>query len=375
MCARLTLRVHNRGSSRSGVATVAALWLVACAAAGLCLLLGTPPAHVGSRAPQAVLLPSAGPSPAGISGARFCPIEAVRVGQRVVSGAGTAAESTPTTVDPASWKLLKLRAVNRWPDGTIDDTEVQTLQPPAWIAEHHARVGALVPIPVDLRETGLPDGAAEVVAVEPCPPIRDGPGRVVLTAVNHLNNFCFRLTLRDAAGRTDTIEPTGWHKFLSRDRGWVCASQVTAGEQLLGLGGTLTVLNLVPEPGVRRVYNLTVEGSHIYCVGEFAALAHNTSAPPNPGDRVPRATSGSQPVEPDPAAEGTAHTRIGTEPGDPQGRYPHGPYRQGYTFDENGNLIGRTDVTDHGRPWNHDVPHFHPWQGPNGGWGPPQPIP
>jgi hypothetical protein len=89
---------------------------------------------------------------------------------------------------------------------------------------------------------------------------------------------------------------------------------------------------------------------------------------------VPRATRGSQPVEPDPAAEGNPHTRIGTQPGDPDGRYPHGPYRQGFTFDENGELTGRTDVTDHGRPWNHDNPHFHPWGGPNGGWGPGQPM-
>ena len=36
---------------------------------------------------------------------------------------------------------------------------------------------------------------------------------------------------------------------------------------------------------------------------------------------------------------------------------------------------GRTDVTDHGMPSEHPYnPHFHPWNGPNDGWGDGQPI-
>ncbi len=61
---------------------------------------------------------------------------------------------------------------------------------------------------------------------------------------------------------------------------------------------------------------------------------------------------------PDPNAEG-AHTTIGKRKG------RNGNYTQGATFDENGNFTGRTDVTDHGRPSNHDSPHFHPATGTN----------
>ncbi len=46
---------------------------------------------------------------------------------------------------------------------------------------------------------------------------------------------------------------------------------------------------------------------------------------------------------PDSAAEGSAHTTIGSRESD------RGPYTQGATFDQEGKFRGRTDVTDHGR--------------------------
>lgn len=76
----------------------------------------------------------------------------------------------------------------RWADGTVDDVNVRTLQPPEWLEAFDARVGAEVPLPLDLVEMGLPaDLTAKVLSIEPCPPIDDGPGRVVLTTVKHLN--------------------------------------------------------------------------------------------------------------------------------------------------------------------------------------------
>jgi hypothetical protein len=37
----------------------------------------------------------------------------------------------------------------------------------------------------------------------------------------------------------------------------------------------LRVESVAPLPGIHRVYNLTVEGEHVYYVGEYYALAHN----------------------------------------------------------------------------------------------------
>jgi len=71
---------------------------------------------------------------------------------------------------------------------------------------------------------------------------------------------------------------------------------------------------------------------------------------------------------PDPAAEGSAHTTLGTR----EGR--RGAYTQGATFDDEGNFTGRTDVTDHGRN-DHFKPHWHPANSPNSVKRGPHPIP
>ena len=71
---------------------------------------------------------------------------------------------------------------------------------------------------------------------------------------------------------------------------------------------------------------------------------------------------------PDPQAEGTPHTTIGTRDA------KYGPYTQGATFDEKGEFKERIDVTAHGR-YDHPNPHFHLATSPNGADSPAQPIP
>ena len=181
------------------------------------------------------------------------------------------------TVDPATWRLLRLRAEDRWPDGTLDVVEVETLQPAEWVAAKKAAVGATVPLPLDLLEMGLPETLqARVVANEPCPPIPSGSGAVVLTTVNHLNPNVFELALSDDHGKRETIRPTGLHKFYSGDRRcWVNTQEVKEGERLRSIDGWLTVASLRRLPGVQRVYNMTVAGEHVYHVSTLGLLSHN----------------------------------------------------------------------------------------------------
>jgi len=206
-------------------------------------------------------------------------IEDLRVGQRVVTNESNAASQEPvgTVVDTATWRKLVLRAEWRWQDGTLDDVNVETLQPPDWIAAQRAEVGATVPLPLDLVEMGLPaDLTAEVLAVEPCPPIASGHGRVVLTTVNHLNPYVLELEFADGHGRTERVRPTGFHKFYSASRkDWISAENLRPGEELCGMAGRLGVVSLRAVPGVHRVYNMTVEDEHVYRVSEFGVLVHN----------------------------------------------------------------------------------------------------
>ena len=181
-------------------------------------------------------------------------------------------------------------AETHWANGTRDNINIETLQPPEWIGEHDVRIGASIALPLDLVEMGLPtDLHATVIAVEHCPEIDTGPGRVVLTTVNHLNKYVFELSVADAAGHTETIHPTGFHKFYSDSKSdWVSAAELRKGEQLRGVNGALTVLSLAAIPGVHRVHNMMVEDEHVYRLSLFGALVHNANCVPTPRSAAPK---------------------------------------------------------------------------------------
>jgi hypothetical protein len=206
------------------------------------------------------------------------PIETIHVGQRVISQ--TVGAFGETQVDPRTWRLLRLRAEYRWPDGTDDPVEIETLQPRDWIERNGARVGADVPMPFALVEIGLPaDMRGKVIANEPCPPIESGQGRVVLATTTQLNAHVVELTVADEHGQQEPVRATANHPFYSADRSqWVAAGELREGEHLQGIQGRLTLLRSERLPGIHRVYNMTVEEDHVYRVSLLGALVHNTSA-------------------------------------------------------------------------------------------------
>lgn len=206
-------------------------------------------------------------------------IEHIHVGQRVVTPNAVPGVDMPTAVDPATWKLLELSIDIPPHDGApADFAEIQTLQSPTWIAENRAIPGASVQPPLDLREMGMEQAEAQIVAINPCPPIDRGPGRVVLTTINHLNQFVFDLAVEDAGNHQETIGVSGWHKLYSESRQeWVSASSLTPGETLQGHDGPVTVESLRRRPGNFRVYNITVEGEHVFYASSLDVLSHNNN--------------------------------------------------------------------------------------------------
>ena len=111
--------------------------------------------------------------------------------------------------------------------------------------------GALVPFPLDLQEMGLPsDLVARVQSNDPCPALEQGPGRLVLSTVNHLNNDVWEVEVVDQHGRAQTIRPTGSHKVYSTSRGaWVSTKSLRQGEQLDGVFGAAAVRTVAHVPG------------------------------------------------------------------------------------------------------------------------------
>jgi hypothetical protein len=211
------------------------------------------------------------------------PIELLRVGQRVLTDAKQG-QAHETAVDPRTWRRLRLEVIEMWADGTHDDIHVETLQPPEWVREHGAEIGASVPLPLDLVEMGLPDHLrGNVIANDPCPKLQRGPGRVILTTVNHLNPDVLELSLRARDGTSDTLRPTAFHKFYSDTRGlWLSAADIHEGETLQGVTGSVTVARIHQIAGVHRVYNMTVEGEHVYRVARLGVLVHNNGCAAGP---------------------------------------------------------------------------------------------
>jgi hypothetical protein len=211
-------------------------------------------------------------------------IQDIQVGQRVATDGGVAnsadghtATSDPnaTEVDPATWRLVTITAAN-------GDWQVQTLVPLSWIEAHHLDQGSQLDLSevVDLAEMGVPDGlVGTVVSVAACPTIAAGDGRVVTTTVSHSNDDVYQLTLQNDSGRTDTMGVTAYHRVYTEDRGWVDASDLALGELVRGDHGDVTVTGLVRDPGSFTVYNITVEGDHVYYVGDLTALVHNDCGP------------------------------------------------------------------------------------------------
>ena len=218
------------------------------------------------------------------SGPKHVAIEQIRVGQRVLTN-GPFGEDAPsqTSVDPLTWRHLRLETVAFSRDGTRDVIEVETLQPPEWIARHGAQVGAVVPLPVDAVEMGFAnDLRGTVLSNEECPRLQRGGGRIVQMTVNHLNRNVMELSLQSQDGRKEKLRPTAFHKFYSESRSaWIPAEDLRDGERLRGSSGVVTVTRLTRIPGIHRVYNMTVEAEHVYRVSSLGVLVHNNGCHPD----------------------------------------------------------------------------------------------
>jgi hypothetical protein len=114
-----------------------------------------------------------------------------------------------------------------------------------------------------------------VLSVEPAPAPRPGRGRLVTGTFAHAATNVVDVTI---AGLTTPIGCTANHPFWSHDRQtFVAAGELKAGEQLRTADGGLTsVVSVAPRSGAERVYNLEVDGEHVYYVSADGVLVHNS---------------------------------------------------------------------------------------------------
>jgi hypothetical protein len=175
----------------------------------------------------------------------------------------------PTAVDPAGWRLVRLRTAK--PAGSDNLVDIELLRPLEWLRENGVAAGGTMQFVLPELEL---DGPAEVLAVEACPPPERGRGRVVTGTFTTAR--CEVLELR-LAGQADALEPTPPHRFFSEDRqDWIAARDLRPGERLRTASGQVAAVESIRlKPGQHRVYNLEVEQEHQFFVGEAGVLVHN----------------------------------------------------------------------------------------------------
>ncbi|MFN6103039.1 MAG: polymorphic toxin-type HINT domain-containing protein, partial [Planctomycetaceae bacterium] len=236
---------------------------------------------------------------------RTKPIGEIRTGERVLAANPQVdhAVVTASEIDPATWRNIRLR-MQKPHGGTLD---IVLLRPLAWLAEQvdefeqltradsnasalgHA-VGrrqnhAGVQLDSDVGQDScwihlaLPElgavGPAEVLAIEPCPPLASGPGRTVTGTFAHAAADVLDLEIE---GLDTPLGCTANHPFWSADRhDFVPAGALTIGEHLRTESGTLRqVTRITPRRGPPvAVFNLEVDAEHVYYVSTAGVLVHN----------------------------------------------------------------------------------------------------
>ena len=115
--------------------------------------------------------------------------------------------------------------------------EIVTLKSPEWLAETGAKPG--VWIPYDLPEMGI-EGPAKVLSIGPCPAIKPGLGRVVLSTYHRFANNVMEMHVEGDDGSGEVVEVTANHPVFSVDRGeWVEVGEldVHRGVEVPGVAG------------------------------------------------------------------------------------------------------------------------------------------
>ncbi len=168
--------------------------------------------------------------------------------------------------DSKTWRTIAVEQIK--PSGKR--LYATLLRPLAWIEEELDPEANTIEL--DLPELGA-EGTARVLRIGPCPPIASGPGRVVTATFQHEPDG----ELLTVVVGGDEIGCTANHPFWSEDRQeFVAAGQLRRGKRVrTRLEEVAAVVAIKPRPPTAWVYNLEIQGEHVYEVGLSGVLVHN----------------------------------------------------------------------------------------------------
>jgi len=201
------------------------------------------------------------------------PIEDVPLGARVPTKNPRPWEYDDSLPEPdeVSWSKVAITVERK--DGQIVDAEL--LRPTSWIETNGLYEGTRLPMQIDELQI---DGIAHVTSVESCPPISSGEGSVVTARfITRQVDEVATIEVIGPDGQIESLTGTKIHPIWSVDRqDWVPLAELREGETLQASAGIATVISVTLASCTQPVYNIEVHGEHVYQVGEFQLLVHNT---------------------------------------------------------------------------------------------------
>ncbi len=203
------------------------------------------------------------------SGPRTKPIGEVQLGERTNAHnpKGDYDDRFGIDVDPATWRQIHLRA-EKEPGGSC---WIELLRPLWWLELNQAKVGGRIHI--SIPECGVNDDAL-VLSIGPCPPISPGKGPIITGKFTHDAAQVINIYIE---GQAKPIGSTPNHRFWSVDRQhFIRVDELKPGETLQASGHTAKFVKSVARNNLERVYNLEIQGEHVYRVGGLGVLVHNT---------------------------------------------------------------------------------------------------
>jgi len=141
----------------------------------------------------------------------------------------------------------------------------------------HATVRQVAPCPPGNASRGVRleiRSWAHIKSIESCPPIAEGAGSVVTARfVTRFVDELVTVTFEDGSQLTGT----DIHPIWNPERvNWIELGELTIGDFVLADGGRLLTVSEVKSRVHRKpVYNIVVNGEHVYQAGEAGILVHN----------------------------------------------------------------------------------------------------
>ena len=183
---------------------------------------------------------------------RVKPISEAQLGERAI-GTNPLREQVDDNLEQpneATWRKLTLRL----PKDNGKWLTVELLRSLEWIADEEAVEGESIFL--DVAEMGA-FGDADVISIDPCPPIQPGKGNVITGRFIHEVEQGEVIELR-FAGQLEPTRVTKNHSYWSIDRAnFIPAGELREGEAVgcLDGNGTTTVASLTPSDYAGLVYN------------------------------------------------------------------------------------------------------------------------